>query len=195
MFLHRFLFQTIQLLFGLLFGLLVPLLLPWCVSVNLLLLLSPFQMPLTNVSPLSVSPDHIIAGPSLLSFHPASRSHAFSFSDRFYVVYFHNILFSFFIHLSLVPFLVGISLTLLFSLTSLPTLAVVDCRPSSACCSTLTQPCSIHSVLVILKYPQSMPPASLQSYPFCRKSFCPSIKIEFIFVSYSLGCFYSDTIN
>ena len=50
--------------------------------------------------------------------------------------------------------------TALFSY--LISLVVADCRPSSACCSTLTQACSIHSALMILMYPQAMPPTSLQ---------------------------------
>ena len=46
----------------------------------------------------------------------------------------------------------------------LVTLAVADCQPSSVCCSTLTEPYSIPSTLVILMCPQSMRPASLEIF-------------------------------
>ena len=52
-----------------------------CPSISALL--SPSQVPVTNVSPPSVSSGHIVAVPLLLSFPPASRSHAFSFYNPF----------------------------------------------------------------------------------------------------------------
>ena len=84
MFHHHFLFQTKQ--FNVLFF--SHYLDYWCHFCILGALLqsaawlTPSQVPLTNVSPLSVSSAHIVVVPSLLSFPPASRSHVFSFYNN-----------------------------------------------------------------------------------------------------------------